>query len=442
MIKIKTDSNYLAKIFKIKNIRKHENADRLQCISVDFNNVITDLKAKDGDYYIFFPVGSAIDPKLLSHLNCYKDSSLNRDQKVEGYFSSKGVVKAANLRSEKSEGFILPLREIESFYDCSGLDKYEGKYLDSIKDSLVCWKCEAVKKKEEISSNRKTRKLNKKVSRLVEHQFRLHEDTDQLGRNIHKFNLDDEISITSKWHGSNATLGRVRVKRNLTLLEKIAKFFGAKVQGEEYPNSDELPLYASRNVIKNRSFSDSGSGFYKFDFWTEIAKKYGDKIPKNFSIYGEIVGQSPDGRWIQRMKNQGFDYGVFPYSFDLFVFRVTFTNHDGHVYELGTEASKQFCDKYGLNFVPIFFLGTVRQFLLENGVDKFDSEEEWRSEFIRVIKEKYNEKDCEFCKNKVPEEGVVIVRQRLDKFEAYKQKSHRFLKMEVEQLESEEETLD
>ena len=443
MIKIKTESNYLAKIFRIKNIRKHGNADRLQCVSVDFNNVITDLKAKDGDPYIFFPVGSAIDPELLSHLNCYEDSSLNEDPKVTGYFSSKGVVKAANLRSEKSEGLILPLREIESFYDCSGLEKYDGQYLDSIKENLICWKYENPNPtRTQSTGNKKTRAALKKTSKIVPQQFHLHEDTEQLGRNVHKLNLDDEISVTYKLHGTSVVLGRVRVKRDLSLFERVCKFFGLNIQEEAYPDSDVLPLYSSRKVIKNKDYvTGQSNSYYSFDVYTEIARRYGSQIPKNITVYGEIVGQLPSGAWVQKMKGKGFDYGLDPNSIELFVYRVTFVTHDGTVYELGTPLSKQFCDKYGFKFVPIFFEGTVRQFLVQN--NKEISENGWPETFVNLIKDLYNEKDCYRCKNKLPEEGVVVVKQRLDKFEAYKQKSHRFLKAEVDELEnSEEEQMD
>lgn len=442
MISTKTNSNYLAKIFRIKNLRKHSNADRLQCVSVDFQNVITDLRAKENDCYIFFPVGAQIDEKLLSFLDAFQDPEKNLN-KVKGYFGKNGVVKATNLRSEKSEGFIIPIRKIEEFYGISGLEEFENQYLDTINGNLVCWKYERPVQFSGSPENKKTRKAKKQCSRLVDNQFHLHDDTEQLGRNVDKFDLYDEISILYKIHGSNQSMGRVRVKRKLSLIDKICKFFGAKVEEEEYPSQDQLPLYASRRVIKNNLFADSRSeGYYKFDFWTEIAKRYGDKVPKNFSVYGEIAGQSPDGRWIQKMGKLGYDYGLEPYTFDLFVFRVTFTNQDGQVFELGTEGSRQFCEKYGFKFVPIFFEGTIEEFL-KNSLDKSYSpdDDSWKEDFVNEVKKKFNEKDCFMCENKLPEEGVVVVKQRLDKFEAYKQKSHRFLKAEVDEVEDSEEEI-
>ena len=38
-----SNPNYLAKVVKIDNIRKHDNADRLQITTIDFQNVILDL---------------------------------------------------------------------------------------------------------------------------------------------------------------------------------------------------------------------------------------------------------------------------------------------------------------------------------------------------------------------------------------------------------------
>ncbi len=51
-----------------------------------------------------------------------------------------------------------------------------------------------------------------------------------------------------------------------------------------------------------------------------------------------------------------------------------------------------------------------------------------------LIKEKYNEKDCFMCKNKLPEEGVVIRVEGLD-LEAYKQKSSKFFELETKELD-------
>ena len=67
----KANPNYLAKVVKLNNIRKHENADRLQCVAIDGNNVITGLDAKDGALYVYFPLESAINKEFLSWGNSF-----------------------------------------------------------------------------------------------------------------------------------------------------------------------------------------------------------------------------------------------------------------------------------------------------------------------------------------------------------------------------------
>ena len=67
--------------------------------------------------------------------------------------------------------------------------------------------------------------------------------------------------------------------------------------------------------------------------------------------------------------------------------------------------------------------------------------ENWEEKFLATLKEKYNDKDCYICNNKVPEEGCVIRIEGLD-FEAYKQKSNRFYERETKLLDKGEVNLE
>ena len=46
---------YCAYITTLKGLRKHSNADRLQCVEVFGQNVIVDLSYQEGQKVIFFP---------------------------------------------------------------------------------------------------------------------------------------------------------------------------------------------------------------------------------------------------------------------------------------------------------------------------------------------------------------------------------------------------
>jgi tRNA-binding EMAP/Myf-like protein len=117
MLTISKDANrnYLAKVVKLKGLKKHSNADRLQCVIIDFQNVITDMTAKDGDVYIFFPVECEINKDFLSYVNAFREKELNQDQTQTGFFEKNCRVRAVKLRGEKSEGFIIPVHKLEEF---------------------------------------------------------------------------------------------------------------------------------------------------------------------------------------------------------------------------------------------------------------------------------------------------------------------------------------
>lgn len=46
---------YCAYITTLKGLRKHSNADRLQCVEVFGQNVIVDLSYQEGQKVVFFP---------------------------------------------------------------------------------------------------------------------------------------------------------------------------------------------------------------------------------------------------------------------------------------------------------------------------------------------------------------------------------------------------
>ena len=98
----------------------------------------------------------------------------------------------------------------------------------------------------------------------------------------------------------------------------------------------------------------------------------------------------------------------------------------------------EYCYSHGLNHVPVLFYGFASEF---NAVDSFEDEEHWRNRFLESLIESYTEKDCYMCKNKVPEEGVVIVKEQ-EIFEPFKLKSFAFLERETKELDKGQENID
>ena len=121
MLSITTPSNYLCKVVKLENPKKHPNADRLQIWSIDGSyDVITDMSRKPGDICIYFPIECQIDYRILSNMNLFSDKDLNVDKEQAGYVHKSGRCRAVKLRDIMSEGMVLPLEEILTALSISG----------------------------------------------------------------------------------------------------------------------------------------------------------------------------------------------------------------------------------------------------------------------------------------------------------------------------------
>jgi len=421
----KANKNYLAKIVKLITLNKHPNADRLQVAIIDFQNVITGLDAKVGDLYVYFPVESQINSEFLSATNSFRDKELNKDKEQAGFFEKNGRVRAVKLRGEQSCGYIVPIKTVEAFVK-KDLSKYVGQEFDMIGDIQLVKKY-VVK----VSQTPRTSKQGKKprISRLVEGQVHLHIDTENFRKNAYKVKPNDTISVTYKVHGTSFWVSNVLVKKPLCPIRKIMKFFRLPVRVDtEYDY-----VYGSRRVVKNEYETQQKQDFYGYDLWGDIKEELKEFIPKGYTLYGECVGFTKDGKAIQK----DYDYGCVAPQKKIFIYRITITNEDGFVTNLSTLEVEEFCKKFNLNYVPLFYYG-------EAG-DMFDFREDdpnWTDNFVKALEKDYNEKYCYICNNKVPEEGIVIRKESIFQFEAYKLKSFSFLERETKQLDKGEENME
>lgn len=403
-----TNKNYSAQIVKLTNPRKHSNADRLLCWAVNGCNVITDLSYKDGDLVIYFPVESRISFDFLSKNSLFRDCELNADKTVKNFFEKNSRVRSMKLRGEYSEGFAIRL---DSLSFLGSFDLKEGDTFNLIDGNLICEKYEPMIGK----SSGPAKAIS--LSKFVPGQFKFHEDTENFGRSLRDFSLNDIISISYKLHGTSFTARRCLVK------------------GKKFLFWQRKPHYelvaSSRKVVKDLSCKE--------DLWVQTCEQLKGVIFDGLAIYGEIVGYNNTGRSIQGK----FDYGCDPSGMQapknkIFIYRINYTSQEGRVFEYSTTQIQQFCKKFGLETPPVFYIGSILDYCNNRDVDTED--DNWRQNFLAKLKEEFNEKDCHLCKNKVPEEGVVIRKEGLT-FDAYKLKSSRFLLMETEALDKGEEIL-
>lgn len=181
MIEISKEANknYLCKIIKIDNIRKHSNADKLQIVTVDFQTVVTGMNAKEGDICVYFPLECKINKDFLSYTNSFRNKELNADKEQAGFFEENCRVRAVKLRGEKSMGYLVPVEQMDFFYNGNvftylNIEECINQEFDTINGIKLVEKY--VVKTKQTNANIKKGK-QPKLNRLVEGQVHLHVDT-------------------------------------------------------------------------------------------------------------------------------------------------------------------------------------------------------------------------------------------------------------------------
>lgn len=423
--------NYLASIVKIDEFRPHSNANKLKLATLFGNVVVTGIDAKEG-VYVYFPLESCLSSDFLSFSNSFREKELNKDKTKSSFFENHGRVRAIKLRGEKSEGYIVPASTLEKF--CKeflnqnvSLSDHVAIDFDEICGHVICKKY--IPKGTRIANDGISKKtkgnVKKYQSKLVENQFHFHPSTEQLKRNVEKVNSNDYISILFKYHGTSFVTSNVIVKKKLSFKEKIAKFFGVNVVDTEYGM-----LYSSRSVLKNISLDDDkqNNHYYDADVWKIVSDKVYPCLKKGFSAYGEIVGYTPSGSFIQKH----YDYSCSPGTLDYIIYRMTYTNVDGNVFELSYQQMVDYCDKFGLKTPHCYYYGKAKDLYPE-----LNTESHWHENFLNNLIRDYLEKDCMFCKSKpnIPDEGIVLRVDKPNVWEVYKLKSFRFTMQESAELD-------
>ena len=111
------DINYLSKIVNITNFAPHPNEEytKLKIATIDGFHIAVSTDMGEG-VYVYFPVMSQINGELLSYLNLYRETELNRDSEKKGFFEKNGRVKGIRLGGAVSEGSASPDNELRTQY--------------------------------------------------------------------------------------------------------------------------------------------------------------------------------------------------------------------------------------------------------------------------------------------------------------------------------------
>lgn len=418
--------NYLAQVVQIGKIEKHPNADKLQLVEVQHSTVITGLQAKEGDWYVYIPVESQLSKTFLSWSNGFQDPELNEDKTEKSFFGRNCRVRMLKLREVYSNGYIFPFEELQKFAKEKYKKNLDGVHpnfcFDTVCGELFVKKYFPIINAPQVRGQKSKGKIHKqKFNKLIEHQFTFHPDTQNARREIERIEPEDYISITKKFHGSCFGVSNVLCKRQLNWKDKIAKFFGVKVQEAEYGL-----VYNSRAVIKNDC---TDLGWYKEDLWRLPADVLYPKLDKGIRITGEIIGWTPNGKEIQK----GYCYGLPQGKCDFVVFKVDYTNIDGENFTFSHPQFVEYCTRKGFRMPEVYYYGKAKDLFPE-----LNTEQHWKENFLKKLEETYLGKRETSCQTDVPAEGVVISIARPLGWEALKLKDLEFLGYETKMLDQQE----
>lgn len=413
---------YCGYITTINHLRKHSNADRLQCTTVFGNNVILDLSYQEGQRVVFFPTDGQLSAEFANENNLVRKKDENGNN-IGGYLDpEKRNITALKLRGEKSEGLVLPIEVLSKYTNVDKLK--DGDQITILNGHEICKKYIPNSKKRgghgsssgNISRNKKEEKEKVSYPFFVEHI-----DTAQLAYNQNAFKEGDICYITLKMHGTSArTANTIQVtkKKAPKLLKAL---FGMK--------DKEIIEYQPVSGTRRTTLRDYEGGWHGSDvFRKKYHDLFKDKLPKGMEVFYEIVGWVNERTTImgkcsnklvkdkefsnQYGKETVFSYGCQTGQSDCYVYRMTMTNSDGYSVELPWEQVQAECERMGVKCVPTF-----ERFLFTT----------WEDLMARV--EKYYDGVDPVGKTHI-REGVVVRIDNRSKFTAYKHKNFYFKVLE------------
>jgi len=401
------NENYSAVVVKIGNLLDLENADRLVGIShFGMQAVVSRGTYEVGDVGILFPTECQLALDLAAYNDLHAHSELNRNKEAKGYLGDNARVRAIKLRGHVSNALFLPLSCL-SYLDVNVNDLKVGDSFTHINGNLVVSKYikQVLSPKGDSNKTKGQAKVQKVDPKLLPE----HHETPQLLRNLQAWKPDDYCFVSAKLHGSSVRLANVLVPKSLPWFARFAKWCGVQIIESEYKC-----VAGSRKVVKYR---DASQSYYKADIYNEALEKVKHVIPKNWILYGELVGWAGDSP-IQK----NYSYCIPKGEHRLYVYRISTVNQDGMRLDLHWDQVKEFCLQNGINHVPEMERGLFEDI----DVDYYMDKSFFKSGF----------KDCLPLDEGAPcDEGVVLMKYGVNEYFA-KAKSPNFYLHETKQLDS------
>lgn len=247
--------NNTAVIVKIRNVKKHSNADRLQIGEVLGTQVIVGLDTVEEELGIYFDSNLQLSEEFAKANDLIRRTDENGN-KAGGMFDDNRKVHTQKLRGEKSDGFWCGVKYLEfTKYDISKLK--EGFEFVELNSVPICNKYISKKTQKQISDNKN--KKDKKQFKVPLTVFPENPDTEHLIKHLQDIPNNKTIIISEKCHGTALRFGNVKVNKSLNWWQELLYKIGIKVDTSEYKN-----IVGSHHVVKTDLIVERLVSFEKY----------------------------------------------------------------------------------------------------------------------------------------------------------------------------------
>lgn len=358
---------YCGYVTRLKNVRKHPNADRLVLADVFDSTVVVGQNSKDGDIVIYFPTDGQLSKEYCEYNNLVRKKDENGNN-IGGFLDpDKRNIKAIKLRGERSDGLVMPLESLDYISKHLKDTLVVGDQITVLDGQEVCKKY-IPRTKVRTTGNASTKRQKRKANEFP--LFEEHRDTEQLDYNVDNFKAGELITLTLKMHGTSGRTAFLPSAGKNKIEHFIFKLF---------------PRYryvtGTRRVVLQQFETD---GYYGDNaFRAKYHRLLEGKLKKGETIYYEIVGWVNDTTPIMAQGNNKkvndkeftktygetttFSYGCKQGENQIYVYRMTMTTPDGEVVEYPWSLVKRRCEEMGINHVMELdrFIYTTKEDLYE-----------------------------------------------------------------------------
>lgn len=398
---------YCGYVTKLKNVRKHPNADRLVLADVFDSTIVVGANSQDGDIVIYFPCDGQLSAEYCEYNNLLRKKDENGNN-IGGFLDpDKRNVKAIKLRGERSDGLVMPLSSLDYINKDLKDMLVVGDQITVLDGKEVCRKY--IPRGRRTVNRAQTKKEKRKVNEFP--LFEEHKDTAQLDFNISAFKPGDLVELTLKMHGTSGRTGYLPSAGKNKIEHFIFKLF---------------PRYKYVTGTRRVILQEFGEGGFYGDnaFRAAYHNFFKGKLRKGETVYYEIVGYVNETTPIMGIANNKkmndkefvkkygetttFSYGCKPGESKMYIYRMTYTSLDGTVIEYPWSLVKRRCEEMGAT--PVMDLD---RFIYTNEQDLYARIDKWLDIDDPIGKTHINE-------------GVVARLEDKPIFTAFKKKSYAF----------------